>query len=138
MIKVIKKGGTIQLSGGSKTVVTGSLLEVVYPDYAIWEAGISSYVYPFIMTSDSDWTVDVCAQVPMGYRIVGIYDESGNFVSSGQCANTFVAGETRVVAFEVEDVGSPEPNLAAKLRLKHSRKVKVLDLNIKGIRKGKK
>ena len=135
MIKVIKKDGTIQFSGGSKTVVMGSLVEIIYPDYAIWEAGVSSYVYPFIMTSDSNWTVDVCAEVPVGYRIVGTYDENGDFVSSAKCAQTFVAGETKVIAFEVEDIGSPEPKLSAKLRLKHACKSKVLDLNIPGSRK---
>ena len=135
VIKVFRKNGSVQFSGGSKTVVTGSLIEIIYPDYAIWEAGVSNYVYPFIMTSDSDWTVDVCAEVPTGYRIVGTYDENGNFVSSGKCAHTFIAGETRVIAFEVQDVGSPEPNLAARLKLKHSGKLKVLDLNIPGARK---
>jgi hypothetical protein len=115
VMKVIKKGGGIQFSGGSKTVVTGSYLEVIYPDYAIWEYQAAGYVYPFIFTSDSDWAVDICAQVPGGYEIVGVYDENGNMVSDSQCQQTFVSGETKVVAFDVVETGSPEPALSATL-----------------------
>lgn len=37
ILKVIRRDGTIQFSGGSKVVITGSYLEVVYPDFATWE-----------------------------------------------------------------------------------------------------
>jgi hypothetical protein len=137
VMKVIKKGGTVQISGGSKTVVAGSYLEIVYPDFAVWENVASGYVYPFIFTSDSAWSVDVCAQVPAGYKIVGVYDENGNPLSNTQCVQTFVAGETKVVAFEVVEVGSPEPRLDAHLKLKHKGKVSTVDLSVTGVRKYK-
>lgn len=137
VIKVLRKDGLVQFSGGSKTVVIGSMLEIIHPDYAIWEEGVSSYVYPFIMTSDSDWTVDVCAEVPIGYRIVGIYDENGDFVSSGKCAHTFVAGETRVIAFEVVDIGSPPPHFKGRFTVRHDGKVYNFDLDTPGYREGK-
>jgi hypothetical protein len=118
IIKVLKKDGTVQISGGSKTVVTGSYLEIVYPDHAIWEAGLSTYIYPFILSSDSTWTVDVCAQVPTGYQIVGVYDEYGNLVVISQCVQTLLAKEVKVVAFLVADLASPPPHVKATFRVR--------------------
>ncbi len=134
VIKVLKKNGDIQISGGSKTVVSGSYLEVVHPDFAIWEDAAEGYVYPFIFTSDSDWTVDVCAYVPTGYAIVGVYDENDNLISDASCTQTFVSGETKVVAYDVVDIGSPEPVLDAVLSVQHDGKVTEVDIEVPGVR----
>jgi hypothetical protein len=91
------------------------------PETAVWEGTDS--IYPFIFTSDSDWTTDVCAQVPPGYSIVGVYDENGSLFSSKDCVQLVVAGTLKVVAFEVIDVGSPEPALVADLTVKHNGKL---------------
>ena len=96
-------------------VVIGSILEVIAPESAVWE-GISS-IYPFVFTSDSNWSVDVCASVPTGYEIVGVYDENGTLVESSECVQTFVSGQSKAVAFEVVEIGSPEPSLDATLTM---------------------
>jgi len=114
-IKVHKKDGTVVWRGGSKTVVNGSFLEIISPESAIWEGTQS--VYPFIFTSDSNWTVDVCAEVPAGYSIVGVYDENGDLIPSAECIQAFVSGESKTVAFEVQEIGSPEPWLDATLNI---------------------
>lgn len=138
ILKVFRKDGTVQIGGGSKTVVTGSMLEIVYPDLAVWEASVSSYVYPFIFTSDSNWTVDACAQIPTGYQIVGVYDLDGNLLSTNSCQQTFVQGETKVIAFQISEIGSPPPHVKLKLKLKGPNgKVRDLDLDVPGLRKGK-
>ncbi|MBI1885145.1 MAG: hypothetical protein HYS09_02325 [Chloroflexi bacterium] len=134
VIKVIKRDGTVQIGGGSKTVVTGSYLEVISPDFAIWEDVAAGYVYPFIFTSDSDWSVNLCAQVPTGYDIVGVYDENGDLLADSSCAQTFVSGETKVVAYEVVEVGSPEPVLGALLTVEHEGKVTEVDVEVPGQR----
>jgi hypothetical protein len=133
-IVVFRKDGSVQLGGGSKTVVAGSYLEILYPDQAVWEDVAAGFVYPFIFTSDSDWTVDVCAQVPEGYAIVGVYDEEGALLSGESCSQTFVSGETRVVAFEVVEVGSPEPRLNAILQVSHEGKVTQVEIEVPGVR----
>ena len=89
---------------------------------------MTSYVYPYIFTSDSEWRVDVCLLVPAGYAIVGTYDEFGNLISDKNCVKTFVAGETKVVAFEVIETGSPKKfnvnaEIDAKTKDKTSKKV---------------
>ena len=61
----------------------------------------------------------------------------GNFVSSANCVNTGVANETVVVAFEVEDVGSPPPHVKTKFKIKHKGKQHKFDLDSPGHRKGK-
>jgi CSLREA domain-containing protein len=116
IIKTLKQGVLQGYRGGSKMIVTGSILEMIVPESAVWEG--ADTVYPFIFTSDSNWTTDVCAQVLPGYSIVGVYDENGNLFSSRDCVQLVVAGTLKVVAFEVVDVGSPEPSLAADLNLK--------------------
>ncbi|MBP7937353.1 MAG: thrombospondin type 3 repeat-containing protein [Phycisphaerae bacterium] len=137
IIKTIRKDGNIQIGGGSKTVVLGSYLEIIQPEYAVWDEGVNSYVYPFIFTSDSTWDIDVCAEVPAGYTIVGVYNENGQLVSSTDCVQTVVANQTRVVAFEVLDLQSPPPHLKASFKIKHNGKLHKLGLQTPGHRKGK-
>ena len=120
IMKVFRKGTFLEFRGGKKMLVTGSLLEIITPESAIWEGTQS--VYPFIFTSDSDWTVDVCANVPEGYNIVGVYDENGDLIPSEDCIQTLVNNENKAVAFGVEDIGSPEPSLDAQLIIKHKKK----------------
>jgi hypothetical protein len=135
VIKSIRKNGMVQYSGGVKVVVLGSYLEIVHPDYAIWEDREAGYIYPFIFMSDSDWEVDLCAQVPEGYAIVGVYDEHGDLVSDDECAQTFVAGEVKVVAYEVVDLESPEPTLTAQLSVGHpGGAITHVDVEIEGVR----
>ncbi|OGH69571.1 MAG: hypothetical protein A3C90_02530 [Candidatus Magasanikbacteria bacterium RIFCSPHIGHO2_02_FULL_51_14] len=133
VIKVIRKDGGIEFKGGVKRVVAGSILEIVYPESTVWE-GVKQ-VYPFIFTSDSSWTVDVCLEIPTGYSIVGIYDENGNLLSTTQCQQTFVTGQTKIVAFEVNELSSPPPHMKAKLKLKGPKgNVQTFDLDIPGKR----
>jgi hypothetical protein len=115
IMKVFRNGVFQEYRGGSKMVVTGSILEVISPESAIWEG--TSSIYPFVFTSDSSWSVDVCAAVPSGYKIVGVYDENGNLVKSSECVQALVSGETKAVAFEVQETGSPEPSLDATLTM---------------------
>ena len=135
IIQVIRKNGGVQFNGGSKTVVEGSFLEIVYPDFAVWEDVAAGYVYPFIFTSDSDWSVDVCTRVPHGYEITGVYDANGDFVPEASCAQAFVSGETKVLAFDVVETGSPEPQLTARLTVRSPHgAVTALNLGVPGIR----
>jgi hypothetical protein len=128
IMKVYKNGVFQEFRGGSKMVVTGSILEVIEPESSIWEG--TNSVYPFIFSSDSDWSVDVCAEVPSGYRIVGAYDANGNLIQSSECVQAFVRGETKTVAFEVQETGSPEPSLDATL-IMTSPKGKKVTKNVK-------
>jgi hypothetical protein len=134
-IKVNRKDGSVQFQGGRKTVITGSMLEVFYPVEAVWEEGQTRYLYPFIFASDSDWQVDVCAEVPAGYDIVGVYDDSGSLVSSTDCMQAFVSGQTKVAAFEVAQTGSP-PEFALDARLKArgpNGRLQTLDLKVPSV-----
>jgi len=135
-IKVIKKDSSKQLAGGSKKSLKGSLLDIVYPLNAQWEAGVSSYIYPFIFTSDSSWSVDVCAQVPTGYNIVGVYDANGNLLADkNNCVQSFVTGETKVVAYDVLMTGSP-PQWALDARLRArgpNGRVQTLNLSVPSV-----
>jgi hypothetical protein len=119
VVKVVNKQGKVQYGGGTKATFTGSILEVILPDSAIWEG--AQFIYPFIFTSDSEWTVDVCANVPAGYRVVGAYNDNGELVPSTTCVQSVVANQTKVIAFEVVDLESPEPSLEATLTLRNPR-----------------
>jgi parallel beta-helix repeat protein len=133
-----KKSGVIKVKvqAGQSEIIAGSMLEVVYPQLVEWENGTdSSMLYPFIFTSDSDWTVDVCAQVPSGYKIAGVYNENGNLVATTACTQAFVSGQAKVVAFDMLETGSPAPDFKATLKLTHKGKTTPLTLDTKGIKK---
>jgi cysteine-rich repeat protein len=135
ILKVIKKNGEIEFKGGKKTVVTGSKLEILSPIAAIWEG--DDEVYPFIFISDSDWTVDVCLEMPPGYNIVGTYDEDGNLVTGSGCDQAFVSGESKFILFEVQDIESPPPHAKAKIIAQGPNgKAHSLSFDIPGLRKG--
>jgi CSLREA domain-containing protein len=123
-----QQGQFVEYRGGNKLVVTGSILEMIVPDSAVWDG--TRTLYPFIFTSDSDWTVDVCANVPSGYRIVGVYDPSGALIPNAECHQVLVATQTKVIAFEVEDVGSPEPTLKLDLTVKNNKSKKQTKLKV--------
>jgi hypothetical protein len=93
---------------------------------------LSQYYYPFIFTSDSDWTADVCASVPTGYKVAGVYDENGNLITDSTCSQAFVSGQIKVMAFDVVDIGSPKEFKAKfKMNLKTPKgRVKQLDLDV--------
>jgi hypothetical protein len=136
VIKFYKKDGSVQYGGGSKTVFVGSVLEIIAPDYAVWEEGVTNLVYPFIFLSDSDWSIDICAEVPQGYAIVGVYDDDGNLVTSDNCYQTIVANESQVVAFEVIDMQSPRPDLKVGLKIRHNGRLERATLETPGHRLG--
>ncbi len=133
VIRVHQKGVFKEYRGGSKIVVTGSTLEVIIPESTVW-AGTQS-LYPFIFTSDSDWTTDVCAEVPAGYRISGVYDENGNLISAQDCVQTIVANTTKIIAFEVNEIGSPEPEFNAVLTVKRKGKTTKHSIKVSDIRR---
>jgi hypothetical protein len=133
ILKQIRKSGDVKFVAGLRTIVTGSELDVYHPEYTIWEG--QQELYPFVYTSDQDWEVDVCMHVPEGYRLVGVLDDNEDVVSATNCVHAFVAGESKVFLFEVEDLQSPEPDVSFSLTTKHNGKVKKLKRNIGGIRK---
>ena len=121
--KILVNGTFVSYVSLSKFTVTGSILEVMAPESAVWDG--TKNIYPFIFTSDSDWTVDVCAAVPGGYKVLGVYNEQGALVPSTQCTQTIVTGAAKVVAFAVEDIGSPEPSLTASFTMKNHKSGKI-------------
>ncbi|MBI4991592.1 MAG: thrombospondin type 3 repeat-containing protein [Candidatus Harrisonbacteria bacterium] len=133
LLKTIKKDGKVIYQAGKMTVVSGSELDVLYPEYTIWNDSVE--LYPFVMSSNENWTVDVCLQVPPGYQIAGLLDENGSLVSTSNCTQSLIAGQSAVVLFSVKEIGSPEPNFGLSLTTNHKGKKLKQDLNIDGIRK---
>jgi hypothetical protein len=137
LIKFIRRNGDVYFVGGLQKVLSGSYLEIISPDYATWEEAVDSYVYPYIFTSDSDWDVDVCAEVPQGYNIQGVYDAEGELITTAECVQTLVANETKVVAFEVVDLESPPPQVTADFTIRHKGQVHAFELVTPGHRQGR-
>ena len=129
------RSGKITWGGGKKTVVLGSKLDIISPIMAEWDENSSSFIYPFIFISDDNWEVDVCSRVPQGYEIAGTYDENGNLVTTDNCYQTFVSGETKVVAFDVVQTGSPpEWAMNTKIKVKGPNgRVHNLDLDVPSV-----
>jgi len=130
--KVIAKDGSISYKPSSKLLITGSLLEVIKPDYVLWEN--TTETYPFLFTSDSDWTVDVCLYVPQGYKIESIMDTEGNAIPTANCTQTFVSNETKTALFTIVETGSPEPDATFELAAIHEGVTKTISVQIPGQR----
>ncbi|MEM4590213.1 MAG: hypothetical protein QXK21_03040, partial [Candidatus Micrarchaeia archaeon] len=122
IIEHIDKKGDIRYQPAKKLVVLGSELDVIIPDYTIWDG--KEYVYPFIFSSEDEWTVDVCMYVPDGYQIAEGYN----------CTQTFIANESKVVAFTIKEVSSPEPDMNVQLTARHKGVVKTISVQIPGQR----
>ena len=88
-----------------------------------------------MFTSNENWEVDVCLNVPDGYSLVGIMDDNEEMITTNECIQTFVSGESVVLLFEVQDLESPEPVMSFGLTTRHADKVKKLDQKIGGVRK---
>ena len=121
-IVMINKDSSFRVTPASKKTLYGSVLDIIYPESMDW-GNSTSMTYPFILTSDSDWTADVCLNVPAGYKLVG-----------NSCQQAFVQGETKALLFEAVDVGSPKPDMKMKIKATHKGKVQSLDLDIPGQR----
>ncbi len=104
LVKIIGKYGSVKYEAGNRQIIIGSELNVISADYVVWEN--NQELYPFILTSDSNWTVDVCINAPAGYIIAGIMDIDGNILSTTECMQTFVEGESKVILFELAATGT--------------------------------
>lgn len=97
-IGTVKPDGSLHLMPARHQQVSGSLLTITYPREAVWQA--ASQLYPFIFRSDASWDVSVCAEVPPGHSVTGVYDAAGNLVSTGTCAGAKGGREDVVLSFE--------------------------------------
>jgi hypothetical protein len=133
IMKTYAKGGAITYNPGEKTVVLGSTLEIIRPQYTIWEN--TRELYPFIFTSDSEWTIDVCMYMPQGYSIASVIDSDGNEILGVNCTQAFIENETKTLLFTLVETGSPEPDVSAELTLTNPHGVaSVVSLDIPGKR----
>jgi len=124
------KDGDYKVTAGQKYTVTGSYLEIIAPQYSLWEG--TTEVFPFLFYSDSNWTVDVCMEVPEGYQILEPSD----------CSQVLVSGTPTDILFTLQETASPKPDTKVKIKLKHKdkdgkEKTKDLELDIPGRHKDK-
>ena len=119
---LVSDGATTTAMSQRQQRYQGSILDVIYPESVQWDG--YNFLYPFIFISDSNWEVNVCGSVPEGYRIVG-----------SPCVQLFVANQTKVIFFDITEVGSPEPTLSLRGNVKRGNKVQKLNIHVPGVRK---
>lgn len=101
-------------------VIKGSELQIFQPDFSLRNG--TEEVYPFMFVSDGDWDVDICLEVPAGYKIA----------EPGKCSQTFLSNETKIVEFVAVETGSPKSfDVGASLKVKHKGKITNVNLKIK-------
>jgi len=64
-------------------------------------------------------------------------DAEGDLIATTECVQTIVADETKVAAFYVVDLPSPEPHLTATFEVNHEGKVSNFELETQRHRKAK-
>ncbi len=107
---------------GTVLITSNSTLNLQNPDYVDWiysPDGIYMY-YPFMLNSTSTWAVQICTSVPTGYQIVG-----------STCQNiTTTPGSSNVVLFQVQKLGSPDPDMHVKIKATHKKSGNELNLEL--------
>lgn len=118
------KNGTIvkQVNAGQSDILTGSYLQVIYPDFNIFTA--TNEVYTVVLDADSEWNVDMEITTPAGYRVIG-----------DPRLLTTINNETQAFVFEIEDFASPDPNMVLTIKTLHKGKNKKVALTMSGKKK---
>jgi hypothetical protein len=106
-------------SPAQSTVVTGSQLLIIQPEYVEW-AG-SEELYPIFFESLENWDVSVSIMPPEG------------FVADNSILSTNVSSELKALQFTVTDVNGDWIPTKVKYRVKHKKKTIEIDNEI-GVR----
>lgn len=132
IVKIIRKDGSVKYEAGFKTIVTGSRLEIIHPEYTVWQG--KEELYPFIFSSEQSWSINICLSVPIGYQLVGVLDINEQILSTTECLQTGVSNETKIFVYRLLEVASPEPNLSFHFTASHNDEVTTKEVAIEGIR----
>ena len=92
-------------SAGKSTIVQGSELMIIEPEYVEWTG--TQELYPFVFESLDEWGVATSIAPPSG------------FVADYPALSAEVQGDTQVVQFTVTDVGSEWKKTKVKHKIKH-------------------
>ena len=98
------------------TKITGSLLEIIEPEYVIWDG--AEEFYPFIFIADGDWEIDTSIYAPEGYE-----PDVPSIV-------TLVANEAKAIMFKMIEVGSVPGKTKVSYNIKHNGKKQKIDHEI--------
>lgn len=90
------------------TVITGSQLLIIEPEYIEWDG--NQELYPFIFESIGDWTVTTSVEPPEG------------FVADKKSLTADVISELEAVQFVITDVGSKWKSTKVEYTIKHKGK----------------
>jgi hypothetical protein len=90
------------------TVITGSELMIIEPEYVEWDG--TQELYPFVFQSVGDWGVTTSVKPPEG------------FVADRNSLSTEVISEIRALQFVITDVGSKWEHTKVEYRIKHKGK----------------
>jgi hypothetical protein len=98
------------------TVITGSELLIIEPEYIEWDGAQESY--PFVFESIGDWGVTTSVTPPEG------------FVTDYKSLSTEVNTELKALQFTITDVGSKWKHTDVEYRIKHKGKTEVVKSEI--------
>jgi hypothetical protein len=94
------------------TVITGSELMIIEPEYIEWDG--TQELYPFVFQSVGDWGVTTSVTPPEG------------FVTDHNALSTEVISEIKALQFIITDVGSKWEHTNVEHRIKHKGKTETV------------
>lgn len=101
---------------GKSTVITGSFLLIVEPEYVLWDEEEQSY--PFVFEALGDWTVTASVEPPEG------------FVSDHESLTTQAADDIKAVQFTITEVGSDLSPTKTTFEILHNGRRRVIRSNV--------
>jgi hypothetical protein len=111
-LQVIEKGDGKKVPA-KYTVVTGSELLIIEPEYVEWDG--TKELYPFVFESLGDWTVTTAVSPPQG------------FVTDYKSLTESVNSEVEALQFTITDVGSKWIHTNVVHTIKHKNKTRTIN-----------
>lgn len=117
MQQIVKADG--KKSPGKSTILTGSLLLIIEPEFIVWDDTVQ--LYPFVFETIGDWTVTASVTPPEG------------FIADHDALTAEVDNDLRSVQFVITEVGSDLVPTETKFDILHKGERKTVRSSI-GIR----
>jgi len=86
---------------GKKTVIKGSELDIIQPDYLNWEDRVQAC--PFILSSEDAWLVNILLQLPAGVISVGPLSQSEIVLNDTKVMLFTIAEKPKLTGSAVQD-----------------------------------
>ncbi|MCX6800383.1 MAG: hypothetical protein NT091_04540, partial [Candidatus Falkowbacteria bacterium] len=121
-IKVIDENKNIYYRAGKRIIIKGSQLNIDTPEYT--PKSSESELYPFIFSSDEEWSINLCLDLPPGYGLQNVIDQSGKGLNPANCPTlTAKSNANGLILFKVNNKNKNLDDISFAIKTSHKNKI---------------